>query len=306
MKRGSGKLAPASALQGLPMGNAEKTRLRTIFVSDVHLGSKGCRADLLLEFLKSVDVDYLFLVGDIVDLWAMRKNFYWPQEHNNVLRIILSKAKKGTRVIYVPGNHDEDMREFCGTVFGNLEIHREFIHNMSDGRRLLVMHGDEFDTVVKCSPWLARLGSTAYDFTLRSQSPRQFAAPPFWLSVLVARELPEAQSEECCAVHLQLRERGGARGAQARRRWSGLRAHPSRGNHRYRRRHVLQRRRLGRELLGAGRRHERPARHLVVAGNARERAVAGTGRSRRLNPFVIALSSSPCRLARRPNKQKTE
>ena len=88
----------------------------------------------------------------------MRKNFYWPQEHNNVLRIVLSKAKKGTRVIYVPGNHDEDLREFCGTVFGNLEIHREFVHHMSDGRRLLVMHGDEFDTVVKCSPWLAKLG----------------------------------------------------------------------------------------------------------------------------------------------------
>ncbi len=115
VKWGSGKLAPASALQGHRMGNAEKTRLRTVFVSDVHLGSNGCRADLLLEFLKSVDVDYLFLVGDIVDLWAMRKNFYWPQEHNNVLRTILSKAKKGTRVIYVPGNHDEDMREFCGT-----------------------------------------------------------------------------------------------------------------------------------------------------------------------------------------------
>ena len=166
------------------MGNAEKTRLRTIFVSDVHLGSKGCRADLLLEFLKSVDVDYLFLVGDIVDLWAMRKNFYWPQEHNNVLRIILSKAKKGTRVIYVPGNHDEDMREFCGTVFGNLEIHREFIHNMSDGRRLLVMHGDEFDTVVKCSPWLARLGSTAYDFTLglnrHVNSLRRLFGYPYW------------------------------------------------------------------------------------------------------------------------------
>ena len=141
-------------------------RLRTVFVSDVHLGFKGCRADLLLEFLKSVEVDYLFLVGDIFDLWAMRKNFYWPQEHNDVVRTVLGKAKGGTRVIYIPGNHDEDLREFCGTVFGNLEIHREFVHRTADGRRLLVMHGDEFDTVVKCSPWLAKLGSDVYDFLL--------------------------------------------------------------------------------------------------------------------------------------------
>ena len=144
----------------------QTVRLRTVFVSDVHLGSRGCRADALLEFLKSVEVDYLFLVGDIVDLWAMRKNFYWPQEHNNVLRTVLGKAKSGTRVIYIPGNHDDELREFCGSVFGNLEIHREFVHHTADGRRLLVMHGDEFDTVVKCSPWLAKLGSSVYDFLL--------------------------------------------------------------------------------------------------------------------------------------------
>lgn len=142
-------------------------RLRSVFVSDVHLGSKGCRADQLLEFLKSVEVDYLFLVGDIFDLWAMRKNFYWPQEHNNVVRTVLGKAKGGTRVIYIPGNHDEDLRELCGSVFGNLEIRREYVHHTADGRRLLVMHGDEFDAVVKCSPWLANLGSTMYDFLLR-------------------------------------------------------------------------------------------------------------------------------------------
>ena len=118
-------------------GNRQTTRLRSVFVSDVHLGSKGCRADALLEFLKSIEVDYLFLVGDIVDLWAMRKNFYWPQEHNNVLRTVLGKAKGGTRVIYIPGNHDEELREFCGTVFGNLEIHREFVHRTADGRQLL-------------------------------------------------------------------------------------------------------------------------------------------------------------------------
>jgi UDP-2,3-diacylglucosamine pyrophosphatase LpxH len=165
-------------------GNRQTMRLRSVFVSDVHLGSKGCRADALLEFLKSVEVDYLFLVGDIVDLWAMRKNFYWPQEHNNVVRTVLGKAKGGTRVIFIPGNHDEEFREFCGSVFGNLEIHREYVHRTADGRQLLVMHGDEFDTVVKCSPWLAKLGSTVYDFILslntHVNSIRRLFGYPYW------------------------------------------------------------------------------------------------------------------------------
>jgi UDP-2,3-diacylglucosamine pyrophosphatase LpxH len=159
-------------------------RLRSVFVSDVHLGSKGCRADLLLEFLKSVEVDHLFLVGDIFDLWAMRKGFFWPQEHNNAVRTILGKAKGGTKVIYIPGNHDEDLREFCGSVFGNLEIHREYVHEAADGRKFLVMHGDEFDTVVKCSPWLARLGSSVYDFLLglnrHVNAVRRLFGMPYW------------------------------------------------------------------------------------------------------------------------------
>jgi UDP-2,3-diacylglucosamine pyrophosphatase LpxH len=165
-------------------GDRQTMRLRAAFVSDVHLGSKGCRADQLLEFLKSVEVEYLFLVGDIVDLWAMKKNFYWPQEHNNVLRTVLGKAKGGTKVIYVPGNHDEELREFCGSIFGNLEIHREYVHHTADGRRLLVMHGDEFDAVVKCSPWLANLGSTMYGFLLwlnrYVNSVRRLFSLPYW------------------------------------------------------------------------------------------------------------------------------
>ena len=159
-------------------------RLRSVFVSDVHLGSRGCRADLLLEFLKSVEVDTLFLVGDIFDLWAMRKSFFWPQEHSNVVRTVLGKAKGGTRVIYIPGNHDEDLREFSGSVFGNLEIHREYVHETGDGKKLLVMHGDEFDTVVKCSPWLAKLGSSVYDVLLRLNrhvnAVRRLFNLPYW------------------------------------------------------------------------------------------------------------------------------
>jgi UDP-2,3-diacylglucosamine pyrophosphatase LpxH len=148
-------------------GTPSKISVRSVFISDVHLGSRDCRAAELLEFLGGIEADYLFLVGDIVDLWSLRRYFYWPQEHNEVLRAILDMARGGTKVIYVPGNHDQEMREFCGSVFGNLEIRRKYVHATANGRELLVMHGDEFDTAVKCSRWLARFGAHAYEFTLR-------------------------------------------------------------------------------------------------------------------------------------------
>jgi UDP-2,3-diacylglucosamine pyrophosphatase LpxH len=141
--------------------------VRTVFISDVHLGSRDCRADLVLDFLRRVQCDQLILVGDIVDIWSLRRNFYWPQSHSDVLRTILGKTKHGTRVIFVPGNHDEQFRNVCGMLFGNLEVHREYVHETAQGRRLLVMHGDEFDGAVKCSRWLAELGSGLYDFILR-------------------------------------------------------------------------------------------------------------------------------------------
>ncbi len=146
--------------------SSPRLRVRTVFISDVHLGFKGCSADLLLEFLHHVDMDFLFLVGDIIDVWSMRKSMFWPQSHNNVLRTILGKAKKGTQIFFIPGNHDEVFRDFDGAAFGNLFIHREYVHHGARGRRMLVLHGDEFDSVVKCSPWLARLGSTLYDLLL--------------------------------------------------------------------------------------------------------------------------------------------
>jgi len=142
------------------------TRVRSVFLSDLHLGTRECRAGLLLDFLHRVQPEQLFLVGDIIDLQAMRRNFYWPQLHNNVLRTILGKAKHDTRIIYIPGNHDIDMREFAGLSFGNLEIHREYTHITATGLELLVLHGDEFDGAVRCSRWLAALGTSAYDFTV--------------------------------------------------------------------------------------------------------------------------------------------
>jgi UDP-2,3-diacylglucosamine pyrophosphatase LpxH len=178
--------------------NAPSTlRLRTVFISDIHLGFKGCSAELLLDFLHHVEMDYLFLVGDIVDVWSMKKTMFWPQAHNNVLRTILGKAKRGTKVIFVPGNHDEVFREFDGAVFGNLEIHREYIHEDANGRRMLVLHGDEFDSVVKFSPWLAKLGSNLYDILLAANPyinwvRRKFDLPHWSLSSYLKQKAKKA------------------------------------------------------------------------------------------------------------------
>lgn len=149
-------------------GRPPMVRYRSIWISDVHLGFPGCSADCLLEFLRSSQCEYLYLVGDIVDFWSLRKRFFWPQAHNNVIRTLLGKAKQGAAVIYVPGNHDELLREYDGMSFGNVSIRNEIIHTTADGRRLLVLHGDQFDGVVKCSPYLALLGSRAYELLLHA------------------------------------------------------------------------------------------------------------------------------------------
>lgn len=141
-------------------------RFRSIWISDVHLGFRGCRADFLLDFLHTVESEHLYLVGDIIDVWNMQKGLYWPQAHNNVIRSILGKAKDGTKVVYVPGNHDEVFRDYDGLSFGNLSIQKQALHTGADGRRYLILHGDEFDSVVKCSKLLAMLGNTIYDWLL--------------------------------------------------------------------------------------------------------------------------------------------
>lgn len=141
-------------------------KLRSVFISDVHLGSRSCRIEYLHDFLKQVDTEYLYLVGDIVDLWSMKRSFFWPQAHNNVVRLILSKAKQGTNVIYIPGNHDEVFRDFVGHDFGNLQVRRNAIHTTADGRNILVLHGDEFDSDIKCAAWLGFVGHHAYEAIL--------------------------------------------------------------------------------------------------------------------------------------------
>ncbi len=142
-------------------------RVRTAWISDVHLGTPGCQAHALLDFLKQVDCDTLYLVGDIIDGWQLRRSWYWPQAHNDVVQKLLRKARKGTRVIFIPGNHDEFARKFLGHSFGGVEVAEEWIHTTADGRRLWVTHGDLYDGVIQCARWLALLGDTLYEFTLK-------------------------------------------------------------------------------------------------------------------------------------------
>lgn len=143
-----------------------KSRYRAVFLSDLHLGFRGCNAAAALEFLSSVDCDRLFLVGDIVDIESLRRSFHWPPAHQQILDLLFAKARAGTRVIYIPGNHDADLRVLCNSRLGNIEIARDFVHVTADGRRLLVTHGDEFDSKVSCPAWLGVLGNLLYDFIL--------------------------------------------------------------------------------------------------------------------------------------------
>jgi len=140
----------------------QRRTYRTIWISDVHLGTKGCNAEMLIDFLDNVDSETMFLVGDIIDGWRLKKKFYWPATHNDIVWRILKRAKRGTRIIYIPGNHDEMFRQFTGLSFGGVEIRRSAFHDTADGRRLMVLHGDEFDTVMLAHRWLAFVGDALY------------------------------------------------------------------------------------------------------------------------------------------------
>ncbi|HEY8521375.1 MAG TPA: UDP-2,3-diacylglucosamine diphosphatase [Gammaproteobacteria bacterium] len=135
--------------------------LRTVWLSDVHLGSRSCRVGLLLDFLRNTRCETLYLVGDIIDLESLRRNFYWPASHTEVLRTLMQKSREGTRVIYIPGNHDDEVRALAGMTFGNIEVSHERIHVTRDGRRLLVLHGDQFDAIVRGRSLGVLLGALA-------------------------------------------------------------------------------------------------------------------------------------------------
>lgn len=180
-----------------PRGFRPKRRYRTVWISDVHLGTRGCNAELLLDFLRSIRCDTLYLVGDIVDGWRLRKGWYWPDAHNEVVRRVLKLAHRGTRVILVAGNHDEMLRPYAGFSFGGVEVALEAIHETADGRRLLITHGDSFDSVVLYAKWLAFLGDQAYGLLLRLNvvlnAVRKRLKLPYWsLSAYLKKRVKNA------------------------------------------------------------------------------------------------------------------
>ena len=159
------------ALDGALAADAQEDnparRVRAIFISDIHLGTAGCQAHALLEFMREHPSEYLYLVGDIVDGWQLRRRWFWPQSHNDVVQKLLRRARKGCKVVFIPGNHDEFARGFVGHQFGGIEVCADAVHTTADGRTLWVTHGDYFDGVIQCAKWLAYVGDNLYEFTLK-------------------------------------------------------------------------------------------------------------------------------------------
>jgi UDP-2,3-diacylglucosamine pyrophosphatase LpxH len=153
-------------IETLERATSGPRRVRTMFLSDIHLGTRGCQADRLLDFMRHYDADTIYLVGDIVDGWQLKTAWFWPQAHNDIVQKLLRKARKGSRVLYIPGNHDEFLRDYYGTHFGGIEVLEDAVHVSADGRRYLVVHGDLFDLVIRHARWLALLGNHAYDVAI--------------------------------------------------------------------------------------------------------------------------------------------
>lgn len=199
-----------------PRSFQPKRKYRTIWISDVHLGTRGCNAEMLVDFLHSVECETLYLVGDIIDGWRLRKGWYWPDAHNEVIRRVLKMAHRGTRVVFVVGNHDGVLREYAGLTFGGVELVQEAIHRTADGRRLLVTHGDSFDGVVLYAKWLALLGDKAYSVLLRANVivnavRRRFKLPYWSLSAHLKKRVKNAVQFVCAfeeAVARETAERG--------------------------------------------------------------------------------------------------
>lgn len=145
-------------------------RVRTVFLSDIHLGTRACQADRLLDFLREHPAERLFLIGDIIDFWSMSRGIYWTAAQNTVIQKVLRRARHGEQVIFIPGNHDEALRDYCGTVFGDIRVEHEWVHETADGRRFLLVHGDEFDQVTRYHKWVAVLGDVSYNILVRINS----------------------------------------------------------------------------------------------------------------------------------------
>ncbi len=192
-------------------------KLRSIFLSDIHLGTRGCQAERLLDFLREHESEKLFLVGDIIDFWAMNRTIHWSPLQNTLVQKVLRRARHGDQVVLIPGNHDEALREYVDTSFGDIQVVREVIHTAADGRRYLVLHGDEFDQVTRHHRWVAVLGDIAYNFLVRlnawlSWLRRTLRIPGYWsLAGYAKRRIKSAVSFiydfEDSVIHA-VRERG--------------------------------------------------------------------------------------------------
>lgn len=156
-------------------GDTGMAHYRALFISDVHLGTRASQAGQLLDFLKEHDADTIYLVGDIVDFWRIKRGAGWPRSNSEVLRVLLQKARDGARMIYIPGNHDEGLRDYCGSRFGGIEIVRDAVHVTASGRRYLVIHGDEMDVVARHARWLALIGDRAYQASMLFNRPLNYA-----------------------------------------------------------------------------------------------------------------------------------
>ncbi|WP_372524830.1 UDP-2,3-diacylglucosamine diphosphatase [Piscinibacter sp.] len=207
----------AAAVDDEPSVQHEHRRhYRSVWISDLHLGTPGCQAHALLDFLKHVESEHLFLVGDIIDGWQLRRSWYWPQAHNDVVQKLLRKARKGTRVIFIPGNHDEFARRYVDHNFGGVDGAEEWIHETADGRKLWIIHGDLFDGVIQCAKWLAHVGDSLYEFTLKLNrylnSLRARLGLPYWsLSKYLKHKVKRAVSyvgDFEAAVAREARKRG--------------------------------------------------------------------------------------------------
>ena len=167
---------------------------RTIWISDLHIGSTQCQSDVLLDFLKYNDSEKLYLVGDIIDFWSLSKKMYWTTDHNTIIQKILRKARQGTEIIYIPGNHDENIRDYENYVFGDIVVKVSDVHTTAAGKRFLIVHGDEYDAVARHHKWLAKIGSVGYDWLI--------ALNRFWR---VFRRLFGIQSQFSLAAYIKFK-----------------------------------------------------------------------------------------------------
>lgn len=203
------------------MEKSSSKRYRTIWISDVHLGTPGCKAEHLVDFLKAHQCETLYMVGDIIDGWKLTGGWYWPQEHTNVIRKVLTKAKRGTKVYYVTGNHDEFLRRFVGfgLDMGNIRVVNEHVHVTADGKRLLVMHGDAFDVITRYHKWIALAGDVLYNNAMRfnhhfNRARRRLGMPYWSLSAYAKQRVKSAVNivsdfEESVAREARRRELDG-------------------------------------------------------------------------------------------------